>query len=54
VSLGSDRCAYSFVLPPPAPLEQVEGALEVQSRTLATELANRKQILERQGRASAA
>jgi hypothetical protein len=55
VSLGSDRCVYSFVLPPPpVPLEQVEGALEVQSRTLAVELANLKQILERHGRATAA
>lgn len=48
VDLGHDGCAYSFVLtPPPVPLEQLEGALAEQSKTLATELATLKGILER-------
>ncbi|MEX2285152.1 MAG: SRPBCC family protein [Gemmatimonadota bacterium] len=47
VELGPDRCAYSFVLtPPPIPLEQLEGALEAQSQSLAQELRKLKQILE--------
>jgi hypothetical protein len=47
VALGPDRCAFSFVLtPPPVPLEQLEGALEAQSQTLAQELRRLKQILE--------
>ena len=44
-----DTCIYSFVLhAPPVPLEQIEGALEVQSVTLRSELATLKAILERQ------
>jgi len=35
VQVDRDRCVFSFVLtPPPVPLEQLEGALEAQSRTL--------------------
>ena len=38
---------YSFVLhAPPVPLEALEGALEAQRRTLATELATLKSLLE--------
>ena len=48
VDLDGKRCIYSFVLtPPPVPLEALEGALEVQSETLAKELKQLKQILER-------
>jgi uncharacterized protein YndB with AHSA1/START domain len=40
---------YSFVLhAPPVPLEQVEGALDVQRATLRSELATLKSLLERQ------
>ncbi|MBI3898969.1 MAG: SRPBCC family protein [Gammaproteobacteria bacterium] len=47
VETGRDRCVYSFILtPPPVPLEQLEGALDVQSRTLAQELSKLKGILE--------
>jgi|SRR5262245_19824540 len=47
VAVGTDHCIYSFVLtPPPVPLEQLEGALETQSRTLAGELRTLQQILE--------
>lgn len=47
VALGPKRCIFSFVLtPPPVALEQLEGALEAQSRILAQELRNLKQILE--------
>src|SRR5262245_15253621 len=47
VELGPERCVFSFVLtPPPVPLEQLEGALEEQSRTLAEELRTLKRILE--------
>lgn len=43
-----DRILYSFVLTaPPVPLEQLEGALEQQSRTLSEELARLRRILER-------
>ena len=50
VKLGADRCAYTFVLtPPPVPLEQLEGALEAQSRILAEELERLKEILEGHG-----
>ncbi len=50
VPTGRDRCVFSFVLtPPPVPLEQLEGALEAQSRTLAEELRKLKRILERRG-----
>jgi hypothetical protein len=45
--LAPDRCVYSFVLmPPPVPLEALEGALEQQSRTLASELVRLKEVLE--------
>ena len=38
---------YSFVLhAPPVPLEQLEGALDAQRRTLRTELATLKQLIE--------
>ena len=48
VALTPDSCVYSFVLtPPPVPLEQLEGALEMQSKTLAGELIKLKGILER-------
>ena len=48
VDLDGKRCVYSFVLiPPPVPLEALEGALEVQSQTLARELKQLKRILER-------
>lgn len=48
VALTLDSCVYSFVLtPPPVPLEQLEGALEMQSKTLAEELIKLKGILER-------
>src|SRR5262245_43977040 len=48
VALDRDRCVFAFVLtPPPVPLEQLEGALEAQSRTLTKELGKLKDILER-------
>ena len=48
VKLDPKSCAFAFVLtPPPVPLEQLEGALAAQSRTLAGELQNLKTILER-------
>lgn len=48
VELNHDLCAYSFILtPPPVPLEQLEGALDMQSKTLTEELAKLKEILER-------
>jgi len=48
VELTTNSCAYSFVLtPPPVPLEQLEGALETQSKILAEELVKLKSILER-------
>lgn len=50
VEMDRDRCIFSFVLtPPPVPLEQLEGALEAQSRTLAKELEKLKEILEQHG-----
>jgi hypothetical protein len=50
VEIDRDRCIFSFVLtPPPVPLEQLEGALEAQSRTLAEELRKLKEILEHHG-----
>ncbi|MGH8646447.1 MAG: SRPBCC family protein [Gammaproteobacteria bacterium] len=50
VEIDPDRCILSFVLtPPPVPLEQLEGALEAQARTLAEELKKLKQILEHHG-----
>jgi hypothetical protein len=39
---------YSFVLhAPPVPLEEIEGALDAQSRTLRSELARLKELMER-------
>lgn len=47
ISLDHDRSIYTFVLtPPPVPLEQLEGTLDAQSRTLADELLRLKGILE--------
>src|SRR5258708_2207601 len=41
------KCIYSFVLmAPPLPLEQIEGALAQQSRTLSEELARLRAVLE--------
>jgi hypothetical protein len=51
VDLPPLHCIFSFVLtPPPVPLEQLEGTLEVQSRTLAEELERLKGIFEKNGR----
>lgn len=48
IELNRDHCVYSFILtPPPVPLEQLEGALGMQSKTLTDELAKLKEILER-------
>jgi hypothetical protein len=50
MKLDSKNCVFAFILtPPPVPLEQLEGALEGQSRTLAEELQSLKRILERHG-----
>lgn len=47
VDSGKGRAIYSFVLlPPPVPLERIEGALDHQSRILGEELVRLKQILE--------
>ena len=47
VELNCDSCVFSFnLMPPPVPLEQLEGALEMQSKILAEELAKLKGILE--------
>jgi hypothetical protein len=47
VELDRNRCIFSFVLtPPPVPLEQLEGTLDAQSRTLGEELRKLKGILE--------
>ena len=47
ISLGHDRSIYTFLLTPPSvPLEQLEGTLDAQSRTLADELLRLKGILE--------
>jgi hypothetical protein len=41
-------CIYSFVLhAPPVALEQIEGALEIQSATLRSELATLKALMEK-------
>ena len=48
VEVDRDHCIFCFVLTtPPLPLEQLEGALEAQSKTLAEELKKLKEILER-------
>ena len=50
VEVDPKCCIFSFVLtPPPVPLEQLEGTLEVQARTLAEELRTLKGILEHGG-----
>lgn len=47
VELAPNRCVFSFVLtPPPVALEQLEGALESQAKTLARELQKLKDVLE--------
>ena len=47
VENGKGQCIYSFILlPPPVPLEQLEGVLGAQSKTLAEELGKLKTILE--------
>ena len=55
VGLGQSRvtettrgtCIYSFILhAPPVALEQIEGALETQSRTLRSELTTLKALME--------
>lgn len=47
VEIDPEHCVFCFVLtPPPVSLEQLEGALEAQSRTLAKELRRLKQVLE--------
>ncbi|WP_288960951.1 SRPBCC family protein [uncultured Sulfitobacter sp.] len=44
---AGDRSIYSFVLmAPPVPLEALEGALEEQKKTLATELVSLRKRLE--------
>jgi hypothetical protein len=44
---GEAASIYSFVLmSPPVPLEALEGALEAQQQTLATELTRLKMVLE--------
>jgi len=41
-------CIYSFVLhAPPVPLERIEGALQAQRLTLASELTKLKELMER-------
>jgi hypothetical protein len=48
LALDAKSCVYSFVLtPPPVPLEQLEGALDAQSKILAEELHRLQGILER-------
>lgn len=48
VPLDAQRSVYTFVLlPPPVPLEQLEGTLAAQSKTLAQELLRLKELVER-------
>ena len=50
LALDAKSCVYSFVLTlPPVPLEQLEGALDAQSKTLVEELRRLQGILERRG-----
>lgn len=50
VEANKDHCVYSFILmPPPVPLEEIEGALEAQSQILEEELGKLKELLERNG-----
>ena len=47
INAGEGRSIYSFILmPPPVPLEQLEGALEQQSQTLREELSALRVILD--------
>lgn len=47
VCLSQESCVFCFVLtPPPVPLEQLEGALQAQSKILAEELLTLKEIIE--------
>lgn len=48
--VNKNQCVYSFVLmPPPVPLEEIEGALEAQSQILEEELRKLKKLLENNG-----
>lgn len=50
VEADKDHCVYSFILmPPPVPLEEIEGALEYQSKILEDELKKLKELLEKNG-----
>ena len=50
VEADQGHCIYSFILmPPPVPLEQLEGALEAQSLILEKELGTLKALLEDHG-----
>lgn len=50
VEADKNRCIYSFVLmPPPVPLEELEGALHAQSQILNQELNKLKELLEENG-----
>lgn len=50
VEANKDHCVYGFILmPPPVPLEEIEGALEAQSQILEEELRKLKELLERNG-----
>ena len=50
VEAENDRCIYSFILmPPPLPLEELEGALQTQSKILEEELKKLKGLLEQNG-----
>ena len=50
VEADQEHCIYSFILmPPPVPLEQLEGALEAQSQILEKELGTLKALLEDHG-----
>ena len=49
IEAGKNRCIYIFTLmAPPVPLEQLEGALEQQAKTLQEELACLANILSEQ------
>ena len=50
VEADKGRCVYAFILmPPPVPLEEIEGALEAQSQILEKELRKLKGLLEDNG-----
>lgn len=47
ICLSHDSCVFCFILtPPPVPLEQLEGTLQVQSKILAEELLSLKKLIE--------